>query len=296
VGPARGDDLRVAFLSSRPDPADPVQLARLLARHGVRPRQRLGQNFLVDRTLRDRIVEETQVQPADQVLEIGAGPGTLTLPLARRCRRLIAVELDERLLRVLRQVVGGFETVEILAADVLRIDRGALFPNGGEIVVGNIPYYVTGALLPKLLEQPPRPRRLAFVVQKEVAQRWVANSGWSLATVAIRVFAEPELVMLLPASAFQPRPRVDSALVRLTVRATPAVDVDDLHAFFAFVEQVFQFRRKQLRASLGRLVTGGGAEAAARLESAGIDATRRPETLTLEEWQRLYETFAVGTP
>ena len=274
----------------RLDPADRGQLAALLARHRLRARHSLGQNFLVDAQLRDRVVAAAELEPADEVLEVGAGLGTLTLELAERCRRLVAVELDERLGAILRGLLRGLDNVELLVRDVLELDLRELFPGGGEIVVGNIPYYLTGALLRKLLETEPRPGRLSLVMQKEVAERLAAPGGWSLATVAVRVFAEPELVMVLPAAAFEPVPKVDSALVRLRVRAEPAVKVADLDSFFQFVERIFQFRRKQLRSSLARVTGQPAAEAAARLEAAGVDPVRRPETLDLQEWQRLYES------
>jgi 16S rRNA (adenine1518-N6/adenine1519-N6)-dimethyltransferase len=222
---------------------------------------------------------------------VGAGPGTLTVPLAARCRRLVAVEIDTRLARLLRAATASLPQVEVVREDVLKLDLRALFPRGGQVVVGNIPYYLTGALLPKLLEPEPRPKRLSLVVQQEVAERWVSDSSWSLATVAVRVYAEPSLVLRLPAEAFSPRPKVDSALVRLEVRQRPAVEVADLGAFFRFVEQVFQFRRKQLRSSLARLSGRPVAETAERLEALGIAQSRRPETLALGEWQAVYEAF-----
>ena len=290
VGEAGRQHLRIDQLN-RVDPADPAQLNALLARHRLRLRHSLGQNFLVDAELRDRVVDAAGIEPNDEVLEVGAGVGTMTLALAARCRRLVTVELDERLAAILRDVVRGLDKVDVLVADALRLDIGSLFPRGGELVVGNIPYYLTGALLRKLLEPEPRPRRLSLVVQKEVAERLAAPSGWSLATVSVRVFSEAELVMVLPARAFQPVPKVDSALVRLEVRERPAVNVGDLDSFFQFVEKVFQFRRKQLRASLARVTGSPAPETAARLAAAGVDPTRRAETLDLDEWQRVYESF-----
>jgi 16S rRNA (adenine1518-N6/adenine1519-N6)-dimethyltransferase len=257
----------------------------------VRARHSLGQNFLVDPDLRDRVVDAAGLEPQDEVLEVGAGPGTLTVQLAARCRRLVAVEVDARLVRLLRRATAGLPNVEVLQHDVLTLDLSALFPKGGEVVVGNIPYYLTGGLLPKLLEPEPRPKRLSLVVQKEVAERWVSESGWSLSTVSVRVFAEPRLVLSLPAEAFSPRPKVDSALVRLEVRPQPAVRVADLGAFFRFVEQLFQFRRKQLRSSLARVTGLGAPEVVERLDALGVDPARRPETLNLDDWQRLFEAF-----
>jgi 16S rRNA (adenine1518-N6/adenine1519-N6)-dimethyltransferase len=176
-------------------------------------------------------------------------------------------------------------------ADILRFDAGAEFPYGGEVVAGNIPYNITGALIRKLLDAPARPRRLSLVVQKEVAERWTAASGASLATVAVQVYAEPRIAMPIPASAFNPPPRVDSALVRLDVRDRPAVDVPDIDAFFRLVEAVFQYRRKQLGGALGRVGGMGSTEAGRRLRELGIDPERRPQTLSLGEWEGVNRVF-----
>ena len=160
------------------------------------------------------------------------------------------------------------------------------------MVAGNIPYSLTGALIEKLLQPEPRPRRLSLVVQKEVAERWTASTGASLSTVAVQVFASARIAMTIPASAFTPPPKVDSALVLLDVRDRPAVNVSDLSAFFRFVEAVFQFRRKQLGGALGRISGIGSTEAAARLRDAGIDPQRRPQTLSLTEWEAIFGSFA----
>lgn len=273
------------------DPADAHQLDTLLRRHNITLSHRLGQNFLIDRRIRDAIAEAADLQRTDEVLEVGAGPGTLTIALAPRCRRLVAVELDTRLIPVLRDSVSGHSNVEIAHGDILRFDRAAAFPAGGEVVAGNIPYNLTGALIRKLLEQPPRPRRLALVVQKEVAERWAATTGASLATVAVQVFAQVQLVFTIPAASFEPIPAVDSALVALEVRQKPAVGVDDLDRFFRFVEAVFQFRRKQLGGAIGRMIKISSSEAGAELRELGIDGARRPQTLSLTEWEAVYSAF-----
>ena len=273
------------------DPADAHQLDSLLRRHGITLQRRLGQNFLVDPKLRDLIAEAAAVDANDEVLEVGAGVGTLTLALAPRCRRLVAVELDRNLMPALRDVIAGLGNVELVQADILRFDVAGTFPSGGEVVAGNIPYNLTGALIPKLLDQLPRPRRLSLVVQKEVAERWTATTATSLATVAVQVFALPRIVMTIPASSFTPVPKVDSCLVILEVRDKPAVQVDDLNRFFRFVEAVFQFRRKQLGGTVARIAEVSGREAGQRLGELGVDPTRRPQTLLLPEWEALYVAF-----
>jgi 16S rRNA (adenine1518-N6/adenine1519-N6)-dimethyltransferase len=273
------------------DPADAHQLDQLLRRHRIDLKHSLGQNFLTDPALRDQVAEQAGLSPNDEVLEVGAGVGTLTVALAPRCRRVVAVELDGRLIPALRESLAGIENVEVVRTDILRFNVRSAFPDGNETVVGNIPYNLTGALIRKLLDDPPRPRRLSLVVQKEVAERWTASSGASLATVAVQVFAEARLLFTIPAAAFTPAPRVDSALVRLDVRERPAVDVDDLPAFFRFVEGVFQGRRKQLGGTLGRISGLGSTAAGSRLRGVGIDPERRPQTLGLAEWEALYEEF-----
>ncbi len=273
------------------DPADSHQLDQLLRRHRIDLKHSLGQNFLIDPGFRDAIAEQAGLSPQDEVLEVGAGVGTLTVALAPRCRRVVAVELDGRLIPALRESLDGLDNVEVVRTDILRFNVRSAFPDGNEVVAGNIPYNLTGALIRKLLDDPPRPRRLSLVVQKEVADRWTASSGASLATVAVQVFAEARTLLTIPAAAFTPSPRVDSALVGLEVRPRPAVHVDDLKAFFRFVEAVFQGRRKQLGGTLGRMSGIGSTAAGARLREAGIDPERRPQTLHLGEWEALYEEF-----
>jgi 16S rRNA (adenine1518-N6/adenine1519-N6)-dimethyltransferase len=273
------------------DPADGRQLEGLLRRHRITLQHRLGQNFLVDPVLRDAIADSSGAGPDDEVLEVGAGAGTLTVALAGRCRRVVAVEFDRAMIPALREVVGERQNVEIVQADILRFDVAAAFGSGGEIVTGNIPYNLTGALIRRLLDRAPRPRRLSLVVQKEVAERWAATTSASLATVAVQVFAEPRIVMTIPASSFTPPPRVDSALVILEVRAEPAVKVDDIQHFLRFVEDVFQFRRKQIGGTLARMAGVAGAAATARLQEVAIEPERRPQTLTLQEWERIYGAF-----
>jgi 16S rRNA (adenine1518-N6/adenine1519-N6)-dimethyltransferase len=282
MGPAPADHLRAGELSGT-DPADRATLEGLLARHRFRPVHRLGQNFLVDPGLRDCVAAEAGVRRTDTVLEVGAGPGALTVALAGLAARVIAVELDHRLAAILGEVVAGSGSVEILEGDILKLP---LPP--ADLVCGNIPYYLTGALLPRLLERPDRPRTVSLVVQKEVAERWTEPGDWSLGSLAVQVFAVPELRLVLPREAFWPVPAVDSALAVLAVRPEPAVTVPDLGAFFAFAERVFQFRRKQLGGTLTRLA---GPDAGGRLATLGIDPRRRPQTLTLPEWEALHEAF-----
>ena len=273
------------------DPANAQELASLLRRHRITLQHRLGQNFLIDPVLRDAIADAAVTDGVDEILEVGAGVGTLTIALATRARRVVAVEFDRALIPALREVVAGHAEVEVVQADILRYDVARAFPEGGEVAAGNIPYNLTGALIRKLLDRAPRPRRLSLVVQKEVGERWAATTSASLGTVAVQLFAEPRVVMTVSATSFTPAPKVDSALVILEVRDKPAVDVADTDRFLRFVEDVFQFRRKQVGGTLARIGGISGAESAARLSELGIDAARRPQTLTLPEWEAAYRAF-----
>src|SRR2546430_8054097 len=254
-----------------------------------RARKSLGQHWLVDPDLGDRVLAAARIDPDDEVLEIGAGPGTLTGRLVELARRVVAVEVDRRLLPRLR---GAAPTAEIVNRDVLQLDLAVLFPGGGEVVVGNIPYHLTGALLPRLLEPAPRPKRVSLVVQREAARRWCGLDGWSLATVVVQTFSEARLEIELPPEAFEPPPRVHSALVVMEVRPRPAVSLPDLPAFFRFAEATFQFRRKQLGGALARVTGRAGPDVAAGLRERRIAPSRRAETLDLQEWELVFRAFA----
>jgi len=264
------------------DPARADQLERLLRKHRITLKHRLGQNFLIDPSLRDAIAD---AGAGNEVLEVGAGVGTLTIALASRSRRVVAVEFDRDLIPALREVVGGLENVDVVQADILHYDATA------EIVTGNIPYGLTGALIPKLFDRPSRPKRVALVVQKEVAERWTATTTASLGTVAVQVFAVPRIGMTIPAPAFTPPPKVDSALVVMQVREQPLVNVPDMDRFFRFVEAAFQFRRKQLGGTVARIAGISSVDASMRLREIGIEAAARPQTLTIPQWEAAFRAF-----
>jgi 16S rRNA (adenine1518-N6/adenine1519-N6)-dimethyltransferase len=257
-------------------------------RFGVRYQRRWGQNFIADRQQLDRIIEALEVVGDDRIVEVGPGLGALTAELASRARAVVGVEIDPACVTALGLTLRDRTNVRIVEADILRTAVSELLPSPYR-VAGNIPYNLTGALFVHLLEQPHPPARIDILVQKEVAERLVAPPGaWSLATLGVRVYGRPELSVRVPRDAFLPVPRVDSALVRITPDAEPALPRADLPAFFRFVAPFFQARRKQLTFVLSRRWGVSGAEARARLSVIGIDAARRAETLTLEEWRRLF--------
>jgi 16S rRNA (adenine1518-N6/adenine1519-N6)-dimethyltransferase len=260
----------------------------------VRYQRRLGQNFLANREQLERIVEALELTPSDRIVEVGSGLGVLTIELARRASTVVGVEIDPACVRALSLTLKGLDNVRVLQEDVLRTPVGSLLSSPYR-VAGNIPYNLTGALIQHVLEQAHSPARIDLVVQKEVAERLVASpGGWSLATLGVRVYGQPELVLVIPRQAFLPRPRVDSALIRIVPLPQPAVPREDLASFFEFVTPFFQARRKQLPFVLARRYGVTGGEARARLTVIGIEPTRRAETLSLEEWRRLFESERRG--
>jgi len=244
----------------------------------------------VDRRQLERMVEALDLRPADDVVEVGPGLGALTVELARRVRAVVGVEIDPACVRALGLVLRDHPNVRIVEANILQAPVADLLPADYR-VAGNIPYNLTGALFTLLLEQPRAPQRIDLLVQQEVAERIVARpGGWSLATLGVRVYGQPELVLRVPRTAFLPQPRVDSALVRIIPDADPALPKADLPSFFRFVTPFFQARRKQLPFVLSRKLGVSGVEARARLSVIDIDPARRPETLSLEEWRRFFES------
>lgn len=252
----------------------------------IRAKKSLGQNFLRDSGVIAEMLARLPADPLD-VLEIGAGPGTMTVPMAESGRRVTAVEIDADLLPVLARRTAGM-AVSIAPGDALELDLAALV-QAPYAVVGNIPYYITGALIPRLLQLEPGAEWIALMVQLEVAERLCADpGGWSLATLAARAYADVEMLMRVPAHAFDPVPGVDSAVVLLRPHDRP-VFVGD--GFFDFARAVFQERRKKLSNGVANALGHDQARGRQVAAAAGLDEMRRPQTLDLEEWGRLYAAF-----
>lgn len=260
----------------------------LLDKHQVHPKKSLGQNFLQDPSALDKIVAIADLSPHDTVLEIGPGTGALTERLAQVSHRVIAVELDQRLAPILSASLGHLPNVELVYGDILETNVPALVGEGDYIVVANVPYYITSAILRSLLESRKRPRRIVLTVQLEVAERLVAKPGdMSLLAVSAQFYAKTQIAARLNAAVFWPRPEVDSAVVRLDVYEKPPYEIPDEKTFFRVVRSGFSQKRKQLKNTLGE-----GGQAA--LEQAGIDPKRRAETLTLDEWAALTRAISSG--
>jgi len=261
-----------------------------------RPRKRLGQHFLTDHRILQRILAAAHLSPSDTVVEVGAGRGILTQGLAEAAGRVITVEIDEALCEQIRLRLAPYPNVAIVCGDILALLPEELLARAHAappyLVVANLPYYIASAVLRRFLEAKAPPQRLIVMVQAEVAESMAAAPGrMSLLAVATQFYARPRILFYVPPHAFQPPPKVRSAVVQLDVRPQPAVAVDDREAFFRLVRAGFAARRKQLRnvLALGLAIEAHAAEAL--LAAAAIDPQRRAQTLSLEEWARLYEAW-----
>lgn len=265
----------------------------LLDHFGVIPKKSLGQNFLHDPQALEKIADAAELMPEDTVLEIGPGTGALTEVLAKRVKRVIAVELDRRLEPIMALTLAPYGNVEVIFDDIMNVNIPELFGIEDYVVVANVPYYITSAILRLLLENKSRPRRIVLTVQLEVAERMVAKAGdSSLLSVSAQFYARPKIVARFNKAVFYPRPDIDSAVVRLDVYDTPPVDVPNADLFFRVVRAGFGQKRKQLKNSIAEGLHIDADSTAALLQAAGIDPKRRAETLKLDEWAAITRGYA----
>ena len=254
----------------------------------------LGQNFLVEESVVSRIAKAAELTPEDTVLEIGPGIGTLTQALAMTGASVVSVELDKRLLPVLKETVGAYENVRVVQGDILKINILETVQAEPFKVCANLPYYITTPIIMNLLEQKLPIERLVVMVQKEVAERMTASPGgreYGAVSVAMQYYTEPKIAFIVKAGSFLPAPKVDSAVLVCKKRSTPPVDVPDEKVFFKVAAAAFSVRRKMLTNSLKNMGGLTGEQVKAWLDRAGIDGKRRAETLSLEEFACLARTW-----
>jgi 16S rRNA (adenine1518-N6/adenine1519-N6)-dimethyltransferase len=260
----------------------------LLRQYHLDPHKGLGQNFLVDTGVLKKIVQAGEVGPGDTVLEIGAGLGSLTCALAQKARQVVAVEIDKKLVPILQEVTAPYGNVKVVGGDMLELDPTVLMGDSAYIVVANIPYYITSALIRHLLAGKAKPSRMVLTMQKEVAARICARAGdYSLLALSVQVFGEPRVVLNIGSGAFFPPPSVDSATLRIDLYPEPLIPTDRLDCFFKLAHFGFAQKRKTMRNTLSAGLHWSGDQAAALLQAAGIDPTRRAQTLELTEWRTL---------
>jgi len=275
-------------------------LLQTLRRFNFTPKKSLGQNFLFDAAIIDRIVAAGEVTANDVVLEIGPGAGSLTRRLAESAKEVIAVELDDRLIPILQYTLADYPNVKIVHGDILEIETSEVLKTSevsisevytSEVykVVANIPYYLTSAIIRHLLESKTKPSLIVLTVQREVAERLCAKPPqMSVLAVSVQVYGEPRIVGKIPAGAFYPKPDVDSAIVRIDLFAAPPfASGEDTDQFFSVVKAGFSQKRKKLKNALASGLKIKMEEVEEMLSKAGIDSNRRAETLTVEEWKKI---------
>ena len=279
------------------------QTKRLLRRFDHRARKILGQHFLIDEEVLRLITSAAELTPADLVMEVGPGLGVLTRELARQAGGVIAVELDDKLVAILKPALAPFPNVVIVNGDILEIEPATLLEEHKEKfsevgiasnykVVANLPYYITSAVMRHFLEASVKPQVMVVTVQKEVAQAIVAKPGdMSVLSISVQFYGQPKIVSYVPARCFYPAPEVDSAILRVDLYARPPVAVTDARSFFELVRAGFSTPRKQIVNSLAQGLKLPKAEVLSLLVKAQIAQQRRAETLNLDEWAQLWQVF-----
>lgn len=271
----------------------PLNAAALLKRYDLRAHKSLGQNFLQDPTALERIASAAEIQPTDTVLEIGPGLGSLTRYLAVAAEEVVAVELDENLLPPLKEVLTPYQNIRLVHGDILKLSPQDLGLKENYLVVANIPYYITSAVIRHLLENNAKPRRVVLTIQKEVAQRICAEPGdMSLLALSVQVYGQPRIAAHIPAGDFFPAPNVDSAVLVIDIYASPRIRTELLDIFFRLIKAGFSQKRKTLRNSLSSGLHISPSAAAKLLARANIDPQRRAETLSIPEWEQLSQVFS----
>lgn len=277
----------------KPIIASPQVTQHILNRFKLRADKKLGQNFLIDEQVVRQIVAAAELSEADTVLEVGPGIGTLTQGLAESKAQVVAVELDTRLLPVLATTLEGYDNVHVVHGDILKVNIMEEMGVPNFKVCANLPYYITTPIIFALLEKRLPMERLVAMVQKEVAERMAAQPGgkdYGALSVAIQYYTEPEIAFIVPPTSFIPAPAVDSAVIVCKRREKPPVEVCDEALFFRVVKAAFSLRRKMLSNSLKNM--GIKSEQVAQwLELAGVDGKRRAETLSLEDFAKLTNSF-----
>ena len=270
-----------------------LDILALLRSNGIHARKSLGQNFLNDAEALKKIIESAGISRQDVVLEIGAGPGCLTRYLALSSRQVIAVEMDPKLFPILTRVMSPFSNVSLICADIMKLDLNACIPADSYLVVANIPYYLTSAIIRRLLETQASPRRIVLTIQKEVAERICSEPGeLNLLALSVQVYGQPVITAIIPADRFHPKPEVDSAILRIDRTEKPYFEPTELDHFFTIARAAFSQKRKTLRNSL----SSGLHIAPARIEEilirSGLDPQTRPQDVSLPEWKTLLGVVA----
>ena len=268
--------------------ANVEHLKNLLQSLRIKPKDYMGQNFLISEDVLDEIMDASEIKKSDTIVEIGPGLGTLTERLAPAAHQVIAIEKDRRFISILKRS-QTLKNVQIIESDVLRFNFGEI--KSGYKIVANIPYYLTSHLLQMLLALGNKPSRIVFMVQKEVAERLVAKAGeLSILGISVQIFADVEIIATVPKENFWPQPKVDSAIVLIMPRGK-FPEITDQKLFFRIIKIAFAGKRKQIHNSLANGLKLPKEQIETLLKKSNITPTLRPQDLSLEQWIDLYKTI-----
>ena len=276
----------------------PSTIREIKEKYGFKLSKSLGQNFLTDKNIIDKIIDATEITDEDLVIEIGPGIGVLTAEACQKAKRVVAVEIDRNLIPILEDTLSEYNNVEIINQDVLKTDLNEIIEKSGcrrAKVIGNLPYYITTPIIMALLEGGIHADSITIMMQKEVADRIKSNPGtkaYGALSVAVQYYCTVRNVAVVPKEVFFPAPKVDSAVLRLDLRDEKPVELDDEKMFFRCIKAGFGQRRKTLSNSLIGLGDVTKEEVKSCLEAAGIDEKRRAETLNLDEFSAIANYFS----
>lgn len=269
---------------------EPSTIKKIREEYGFKFSKSLGQNFLTDKNIIDEIVDGAGIEPEDTVLEIGPGIGVITYEAAQLAKKVVAVEIDKSLLPILAETLSEYDNVKVINEDILKLDINKLIEDEGMEnvkIMGNLPYYITTPIIMKILEEGVKASSITIMMQKEVADRIKAGPGtkaYGALSVAVQYYCTVDKVASVPRSVFVPQPNVDSVVLRLNIRSEKAVKLDNEKLFFDCVKAGFGQRRKTLLNSLQKVNGVDKNIVMQSLASAGIEESRRAETLTIEEF------------
>lgn len=277
----------------------PSTINEIKEKHGFKLSKSLGQNFLTDKGIIDKIVEASDISPDDLVIEIGPGIGVLTAEAAMRAAKVVSIEIDKALIPILKETLREYDNVEIINNDVLKINLNEIVEQNAAVnrqkiagvkIIGNLPYYITTPIIMKILEDGVRADSITIMMQKEVADRIKAKPGsktYGAISAAVQYYCTVESVASVPKEVFVPQPKVDSAVLRLDIRKEKPVELLDESVFFSCIKSGFGQRRKTLANSMTGVCGLSKEQVLAALDGAGIDPVRRAETLDLTEFAKL---------
>ncbi len=260
----------------------------IFKKYNIKPNKRLGQNFLKNKSIVNKIIKAANLKPNDTVIEIGPGLGVLTKELARITKKVIAIEKDKNICEILKQELKDYNNIEVIAADILSYK----FQVPSYKIVANLPFYITSPVIRKLLEEKNKPKEMILMVQKEVAQKITAKPPqMSILTVSVQVYAKPKILFYVPRDSFQPKPKVDAAVLKITPFLKPGLAKPGLGLFFKIVKAGFSSPRKQIINNLSKGLKLEKEQTIKWLKQNNIKPAQRAETLTIQGWKNLTISF-----